>query len=89
MLTRTMKKGCDWPLVSHVPIFDPIVVARKMASLLTTRKMRFCQVLEAGMRPFLHRREEGMSGNGKWDAGQTKDNSNNRYALLHPKRFFT
>lgn len=54
-----------------MPISELIAVARKTASPLMTKQMRFCERLEGGMRTFLHRREGGIPASGTRDAGQT------------------
>lgn len=85
---RTMRKGCDGPMGSPVPVFDRIIVARKMASPLMTRKVRFFEGLESG-RTFLQRREGVTNRSGICNVVQAKHSNNNRYPLINQKRFFS
>lgn len=59
-----------------------------MASPFLTRKLRFGDGLDHGIRIFLQRKEDSViNRSGKRDVGQM-GHQNDRHALLHPENFF-
>lgn len=64
------------------------VHSREMASPFLTRKLRFGDGLDHGIRIFLQRKEDSViNRSGKRDVGQM-GHQNDRHALLHPENFF-